>query len=180
MGRPDPSYLVVGHLNKVHGTRGEFLVWPLTDHPEGTFAPGVVLFLGTGEGGGPDPELPRLRVEGARPHKRGYLVRFAGVTDRNAAEALRGHYLMRPADEVEPPDEDELFYHELLGMTVELPDGTVVGEIVEVYETASADLLEVKGPERTHMIPFLADLVVEVDLDEARLVVDPPEGLLEV
>lgn len=180
MGRTDPDYLVVGHLNKPHGTKGELFVWPLTDHPEGAFAPGVVLYLGSGDTGEPDPDLPPLRVESARPFRRGFLVRFGGVEDRNAAETWRGHYVMRAVEDLEPRADDELFYHELLGMRVETPDGQVLGEITEVYELQPADMLEVRGDGKVRMIPFLMDLVVEVDLDERVLVVDPPEGLLDL
>ena len=180
MGRNDPLYLVVGHLNKPHGTKGELFVWPLTDHPEGTFAPGVVLYQGTGTAAEPDPDLPPLRVETVRPFRRGFLVQFGGVADRNRAREFQGNYLMRAIDELEPRADDELFYHQLLGMTVETVAGEVVGEIVEVYELEPADLLEVKSEDRRVMIPFLMDIVVEVDLDHGRMVVDPPDGLLDL
>ncbi len=180
MGRDDPRYLVVGHLNKPHGTKGELFVWPLTDHPEGTFAPGVVLYQGTGDASEPDPDLPPLRVEEVRPFRRGFLVRFGGVGNRQQARDFQGNYLLRAIDELEPRADDELFYHQLIGMTVETEDGERVGEIVEVYELSTADLLEVRDGDRSHMIPFLTDLLVEVDLEGRRMVIDPPDGLLDL
>ncbi len=180
MGRTDPRYLVVGQLNKPHGTKGELFVWPLTDHPEGSFAPGVVLFLGTGDAREPDPDLPPLRVVQSRPFQRGFLVAFGGVERRDQAEALRGTYLVRPVEELEPTDDDELFYHELIGLEVVTEDGFRVGEISEVYEMNPADMLEVRDGDRVRMIPFLLDLVVDVDLDAGRMVIAPPEGLLDL
>ena len=181
MGRPDPSYLVVGHLNRPHGTRGELFVWPLTDHPESTFAPGVIVYLGSGEGGEPDPDLPPLRVDAVRPFRRGFLVSFGGVDDRTGAERMQGHYLLRPMEELEPPGEDELFYHELLGLRVVTTDGEPVGVVREVFELRPADLLEVTLEDgRALMIPFIREILVEADLDEGVLVIDPPEGLLEL
>ena len=180
MDRSDPSYLVVGHINKAHGTKGEVFVWPLTDHPESTFAPGVILFLGDETGHEPDPARPSQTVESVRPFRRGYLVRFPGVGDRSSAEALRGLYLFRSVRHVEELDEGEFFYHQLLGMKVVTVGGEEVGEVTEVYELRPADLLEVRGPRGTHHIPFLKTVVQRVDPESGTLVIDPPEGLLDL
>ena len=180
MGREDPRFLVVGHLNKPHGTKGELFAWPLTDHPESVYAPGVVLSSGDEKGKEPDPELPPLRVETVRPFKKGYLVAFAGVHDRDQAELLRGRYLFQETEALAPLAEGEVFYHQLLGMQVVTTDGVALGQIAEVYELRPADLLEVHGPEGVVMIPFLNHIVVEVDTKEDRMIVDPPEGLLDL
>jgi 16S rRNA processing protein RimM len=152
MGREDPRFLVVGHLSKPHGTKGELFVWPLTDHPESVFAPGVVLLLGGEDQNAPDPDLPPLRIEGARPFRRGMLITFGGVDDRDQAELMRGRYLFRSADELEPLAEGDVFYHQL----------------------------EVTGDHGQKMIPFLEHIVVEIDADAGRLVIDPPDGLLDL
>ncbi len=180
MGRSEPSFLVVGHLNKAHGTKGELFVWPLTDHPEGSFAPGVILYLGDDTGNAPDPSLPSVLIETARPFRRGYLVRFQGVGTRDEAEALRDRYVLRSRSELPEVGDGEFLYHQLLGLTVVTVSGEEVGEIVEVYELRPADLLEIKGPSRTHFIPFLASLVEDVDLESATMVIDPPAGLLDL
>ena len=179
MARSEPSHLVVGHINKAHGTRGELFVWPLTDHPESTFASGVLVFLASEGGERPDPSQPVLTIEGVRPFRRGYLVRFAGVADRTQAEALRGRYLLRPRNELREPEEGEVFYHQLLGMRVVTTSGEELGEIVEVYELHPADLLEIRGPRGLIHLPFLASLVRSTDPEEGLMIVEPPEGLLE-
>jgi len=180
MERSEPSFLVVGHINKAHGTKGELFVWPLTDHPESTFAPGVILYLGDDTGQSPDPTLPSLSIESSRPFRRGFLVRFPGVLDRTGAERLQGRYLLRPLSDLEKLEDGEIFYHQLLGLKVVTVSGEEVGRIVEVYELRPADLLEVRGPGGTHHIPFLESIVREVDLGGGTLVIDPPEGLLEL
>jgi 16S rRNA processing protein RimM len=81
---------------------------------------------------------------------------------------------------LEGAQEGELFYHELLGMRVVTVDREEVGTIVEVYELQPADLLEVKGPSKTHFIPFLSSLVKEVDREDSLMVIDPPAGLLDL
>ena len=178
--RSDPRHLVVGHLAKAHGIKGELYVQPLTDHPEETYAPGVVLSFGGRTDNGPNPDLPPLRIEASRPFRKGYLVSFQGVEDRNQAEALRGGYVYREASEVEPPAEGELFHHELVGMEVFLRGGERLGEVSHLFELQPADLLEVRGDHKEYLIPFLDWIVVEVDAEGRRLVVDPPEGLLDL
>jgi len=179
-GRPDPLHLVVGHLSKAHGTKGELFVLPLTDHPEGTYVPGVVLSPGGVGVEGPDPDLPPLRIREVRPFRGGFLVAFHGIDDRNEAEPLRGYYLYRATAELEPLAEGEVFYHELLGMEVFTVAGERIGEVREVYDIRPADLLEVRGEGKEHMIPFLEHIIVEVDRERRRIVVDPPEGLLDL
>lgn len=175
----DPDYLVVGHLNRVHGIRGEFYVWPLTDHPDTTYRAGVRFRVSDATGDRPSDALPTLEVEGVRPYKRGFLVKFVEIDDRTEAERLRGRYLLRPFEEAEEPDEDELFYHQLLGMQVETVDGDELGTVREVYEVGHADLLEIRGVRGVLHVPLLASVVREVDVEEKRMVLDPPEGLLD-
>lgn len=180
MGRADPRYLVVGHINRAHGIKGELFVWPLTDHPEGVYAPGVVFYLGDGTSGEPDPDLPPLRLEKVRPFRRGYLMSFGGVDDRNGAELVRGHYLLQVVDDLPPLEGGELFYHQLLGLEVVTARGRVLGTVREVYEVRPADLLDIRGEEGSFLVPFLEDIVVEIDAEEGRLVIDPPEGMLDL
>lgn len=180
MGKTEaPHHLVVGHLNKAHGTKGEIFIWPLTDYPESTFAPGVVLYLCDANGDMPsDP--PTLRIEASRAYRRGYLVRFEGVRDRGGMEGLLDRYVSRSMEQIEDLEEGETFYHDLLGMEVVTVDGQRVGEVIEIYELKPADLLEIRGLERDFMIPYIAEMIQSVSVEENRIVLDPPPGLLEV
>ena len=183
MREPDPralpDYLVVGHLARAHGTRGELLVEPLTDHPGDVFAPGVVLRLADAAGRDPDPDLPPLRVRSVRPFRHGWLVTFGGVEDRSAAELLRGRYVLIERARLPALAEGEVFLHELIGLEVARADGTRVGEVVQVYELRPADLIEVRTERGTVLVPFVGSIVRGVDVAGGRLVIDPPEGLLE-
>lgn len=180
MGDDDPRWLVVGQIRKPHGVRGEVYVHPLTDHPEGVFSPGVVLHRGGSRGNDPDPDLAPLRVETVRPFRTGYLVLFGGMLDRNDAELVRDQYLMRELEQLAPLADDELFYHQLLGMSVETVGGAEVGRVREVYELQPSDLLEVRTRSGNVLIPFHRSVVVEVDREGRRLIIDPPDGLLEL
>ncbi len=178
--REDPRHLVVGRIKKAHGVRGEVSVQPLTDHPESTFAPGVVLYPEGGEGWIAEATQP-LVVEGVRHSNRGVLVHFAGLTSREEAEALRDVYLARPLDELEAKEEGEFFHHELVGLRVVTVSGEDVGTVVGVYEARSSDLLEVSRAQGSAlMVPFVGHIVKSVDLEAGTITIEPPEGLLEL
>ena len=180
MGKTEaPRHLVVGHLNKAHGTKGEIYVWPLTDHPENTFVSGGAFYLGDGEGALPSEPVV-LHIAESRAYRRGFLVRFEGVHDRHGSEDLCGRYVLRDFDQVGRPEQGEVFYHDLLGMEAVTVDGRRVGEVVEVYELQSADLLEIRGSEKSHMIPYISAMIRSVDVEDNRIVLDPPDGLLDI
>ena len=161
--RATPHFLVVGHINKPHGTKGEVFVWTLTDHPESIFAPGVVLLMGDNKGRVQEGE-PTLRIETVRPFRKGVLVRFQGSSTRNHSEELRDTYLLKAAEELEGRDEDELFYHELLNLNVVTVNGTELGRVREAEVRSAAEIL---GVRHVHFLDYL-----DAELDQA----DPVEA----
>jgi 16S rRNA processing protein RimM len=177
----EPSHVVVGHVSRPHGTQGELFIWPLTDRPETTFVSGETLWVADLEGALPDSAFAPVEISAVRPYRKGYLVSVDSVRTRAEAEPYHGRYLLRPLDAVEPLDEGELFYHQLLGLRVLLADGTEVGRVVEVYPIRPFDLLEVdRGDGTTALIPFQAGVVQDWDLEAGTLTITPPEGLLDV
>lgn len=171
--------LVVGHVPKPHGTRGEVFIWPLTDRPGEVFAPGREVIVGDEEGRAVEGE-PTLRIERVRHFKGGLLVKFRDHGDRNSVEFLAGRYVLAPLETLAPLEEGEYFYHQLLGMEVVTVDGEVVGRVREVYETEPVHLLEVVGDGKERLIPFAERLIREIDTEARRLVIEPPAGLLEI
>ena len=166
--------LVVGRIGHAHGVRGEVSVDVRTDDPDRRYAAGSVLATDP-------PELGPLTVERARPHHGRLLVQFAEVADRTAAEALRGTLLVVDAATAGDAGEDEWWDHELVGLAAVRPDGKPLGTVREVVHVPGAPLLAVVTDEgREVLVPFVADIVPEVDVPGGRLVVDPPEGLLEL
>lgn len=174
-----PPYLVVGHLNKAHGTKGEVFIWPLTDRPGSHFAPGVVLFPADKDGARPAEDRSPLEVESVRPYRRGFLAKFVGHDDRTAAEALRDVYVLRSFEDIDDLDEGEVFYHELLGAEVVTAEGDSVGCVKEVYPLKPTDLLEVAREKDTIVIPVVPG-VVTFERETGRVVIDPPPGLLDL
>ncbi|AQZ66064.1 ribosome maturation factor RimM [[Actinomadura] parvosata subsp. kistnae] len=164
--------LVVGRIGRPHGVRGDVTVEVRTDDPELRFAVGTPVATDPADRG-------PLVVTGRRWHKGVLLLTFEGVTDRDAAEELRGTMLVIDSSEVTPSDDpDEFHDHQLIGLAVETVSGEAVGEVEDVLHHGQ-DLLVVrrKGQEDA-LIPFVRALVPEVDVEAGRLVVDPPEGLL--
>ena len=173
-----PPYLVVGHLNKPHGMKGDMFLWPLTDRPDTHFTPGTVHLPGDEAAERPSESLAPLTIESARPYRKGLLVKFEGIDDRDSAEELRGLYLLRPFEAIDELEEGEIFYHELLGAAVVTVEGAAVGEVREVFHLQPADLLQVIGPDGEVMLPLIEQVVVEFDRERRRVVIDPPRGLL--
>ncbi len=135
---PDPPFLVVGRILRPHGVRGELFVASLTDREAETFRPGRELRVAGERDLEPDPNLPAFHVEAARPFKKGLLLRFEGVASRTEAEILKDRELLLPFHQAEPLDENELFQHQLLGLSVSTTEGRTVGRVVEFYEVEPA------------------------------------------
>ncbi|RBM19966.1 ribosome maturation factor RimM [Prauserella sp. PE36] len=168
--------VVVGRVAKAHGIRGELAVDVRTDSPEERFAEGAVL---TGQAR--DGSTTRLTVTAARWHSGRLLMRFAEVPDRTIAEELRGVLLLGDTDDLPPiEDPDEFYDHELEGLRAELTDGTVVGTVREVVHSPGGELLSVDRDGRDLLVPFVREIVPQVDVAGGRVVLDPPEGLLDV
>ncbi|WP_327150411.1 ribosome maturation factor RimM [Nocardia sp. NBC_01329] len=172
--------LVVGRVARSHGVRGELVVEVRTDEPEARFAPGAVLRGRAARAS--SSEVRDFTVESAREHSGRLLVQLAGVTDRSAADALRGTlFLVDSADLGPSEDPDEYYDHELEGLRVQLTDGTVVGTVTEVLHSAAGELLSVRAAEdgRDILVPFVTAMVPTVSIADRLIVIDPPEGLLD-
>lgn len=170
--------LVVGRVVKAHGITGELVVDVRTDDPEERFAPGNRLRLKPARGDGAHDVV----IESARPHGGRLLVRLPGVSDRNAAEALRGQLFVVDSAELPPiEDPDEFYDHQLEGLAVRTVDGSAVGTVAEVLHTAAGELLSVRTPESGEvLVPFVSAIVTSVSLADGVVEIDPPQGLLDL
>ena len=163
---------VVGVIGRAHGVRGEVAVELHTDEPERRFAPGQVL---RNEAGGRP-----FTVQSVRDHSGRLLVRFTEVIDRDAAEAVRGTVLVAVVEPDERPLESEEFYdRQLIGLRVRTGDGVVVGTVGSVLHLPTQEVLEVETADGTRLVPFVAALVPEVDLEAGVLTVADVAGLLD-
>ncbi|MET8577445.1 ribosome maturation factor RimM [Streptomyces sp. NPDC005012] len=166
--------LVVARIGRAHGIKGEVTVEVRTDEPELRLAPGAVLATDPASAG-------PLTIETGRVHSGRLLLRFEGVRDRTGAEALRNILLIADVDPDElPEEEDEYYDHQLMDLDVVTVDGEAVGRITEISHLPSQDLFVVEREDGSEVyVPFVQEIVVEIDLEEQRAVIDPPPGLID-
>lgn len=168
------SYLAIGQIVGPHGIRGEVKVAPLTDFPE-RFQSGAKVYLGAQTG---KTDAVQAEIAAARPHQDRWLVLFAHIKDRNAAEALRDLYVLIPEEDAMPLGEHENYAHDLIGLAVRTIDGQPLGQITEILFTAANDVYVVRDASSEILIPATREVVVSVDLAEGVMKVDPPAGLI--
>lgn len=151
--------LEVGRITKSHGVRGEVVVFLVTDRTD-RLTPGSVFVTDRGE----------LTLVGSKVFGDRFIVRFAGVDDRNAADALRGVALR-----AEPlaDDPDAFWVHELIGALVVEVDGTERGVVESVEANPAADLLVLSSG-------ALVPMTFVQSFDDGRVIVDPPAGLFDL
>ena len=171
---PPAPDIAVGRIGKPRGVHGEAFVEPWTDDPDSRFAAGTVLRTDP-PGAGP------LTVAESSSAGGKLVVRFDGVADRESAESLRGVRLVVAAADRPPLDDpDEFYASDLVGLAATTVDGAELGPVRDVLDIAGSDYLVIEVNGRDRLVPFVAALVPTVDLPGRRVVIDPPDGLLEL
>ena len=159
----------MGRLGRAVGLKGEIEVAVESDAPD-RFAVGSTLTVrGSGRA---------LTVRSTRTHRDRTIVTFDDVTDRNAAEALKGAELVIDASEARALEEAEFWDHDLVGCEVVTTDGARVGEVVDVLHAGSNEVLVVRGDGKEHLVPLIRDIVRDVQ-PRQRVTIDPMPGLLD-
>jgi len=170
----------IGLINKVRGLRGELSVMALTDDPERFRLLDGVVIEKPGPDGKPD-QLAAVEIEYVNFHGGRVIVKFKGCDDAGAAAAYRGRYISIARDQLIPLRPDSYYVFDLVGCTVTDMDGARIGELTEVLETGGNDVYIVT-PGRSGnatrksadiLIPALKSAVLEVDVINKRMVVDP-------
>jgi 16S rRNA processing protein RimM len=165
--------LQVARIGKPHGIRGEVTVQVLTDAPEDRFVPGTE-FVVEPESAGP------LTVNSARWNKDILLLGFDGIETRNEAETLRGAKLFIETEELDEDDDEGWYEHELVGLEARV-GSRVVGKVAALNTMPVQDLLLVKTPDGEEiLVPFVEQIVPEVNIEEGFILLTPPDGLFEL
>lgn len=164
------DFVEVGYARRAHGIDGEVVVRPQSDDPE-RWIEGATFIT--------DESPPRtLEATAVRTHKDDLLVRFAGIADRNAADALRGVVFQIPASERRQLGSAEFWPDDLIGAAAVGPDGQMLGSVVGVEFAAAQDRLVIETPQGERVeVPFVSAIVPGVDLEAGVVTVDAPEGL---
>jgi 16S rRNA processing protein RimM len=161
----------VGRVGRAHGLRGEVVIEVRTDEPERRLAPGTT-FAG--------PRGP-LTITSTRWHGDRLLATFAETADRTQAESMRGIALRLDVPDDERPDDPEEFYdHQLVGLRARVEAGAEVGPVTDVLHLPSQDVLVLDVDGREVLVPFVAEFVPAIDLDEGVVLLRPQPGLLDL
>ena len=182
----EPEYAIVGLIRKAQGIRGEVVIEPLTDKPDVVFASGSRVFAGTSDGDlaivtdvKGEEEKPTLTVVGTKPFKKGLIVQFEELQDRGSAELWRGRYLLAPFAELPPLQEDEVYLHDLIGMSVVSTNGEPLGAVTTFYELPQGIMLDVKTKGGSTIIPYRPEIIVRTDIAGRTIVIDDTIGLFD-
>jgi 16S rRNA processing protein RimM len=183
---PEPEYAIVGLIRKAQGIRGEVIVEPLTDKPDVVFAPGSRVFAGTTDGElavvhdvRGEEEMPTLTIARSQPFKKGLIVQFEELQDRDSAELWRGRYLLAPFSELPPLEEDQVYLHDLIGMRVVSTSGAEIGRVTTFYELPQGIMLDIATPRGSVIIPYRPEIVVQTDIGTRTIVIDDKLGFLD-
>ena|SRR5690349_5353156 len=166
--------VLVGRIARPHGLKGHVVVNPETDFVEERFAPGARLATRS-DGGDEQLTIAEARLQSGRP-----IVRFDGFATIADAERLAGRELRVSEDALQPLGEGVYYQHQLIGCLVETTDGRRIGAVARVEGGAAGSLLAVDGSRGEILIPLAQEITTSIDVAARRIVVDPPEGLLEL
>ena len=162
--------LVVGRIGRAHGVLGEATIEVRTDDPDLRFIVGNKLTLDNGK---------QLSIKSSRWHNQVLLLAFDGINDRNQIEELRDQLISTEVD-TNNMAEGEYHFQQLIGSEVFLKSGGLVGVVDEIVKLPGQDLLSVNKDGKEVLIPMVKQIIVSIDIKTKRIVVDPPEGLLDV
>ena len=156
--------MAVGQVAAPWGVRGDVKVLPLTDFPE-RFQRAAALWV----------RGRRHEVRRSRWSRGLVYLRLVGIDSRDSAEELRDALLEVPESDLTPLPEGQYYRFQVIGLEVRTPEGRSLGRVVEIIATGSNDVYVVRGGPRELLIPAIEDVVLEVDVQGGRLVVEPPE-----
>jgi 16S rRNA processing protein RimM len=165
----DADWVLIGVVAGAHGVRGEMKVDLQTDFPE-RFKRLTTVYTG--------PDHQPLQIAAVRKLGDRVALRVDAVTDRDAAQAMRGAELFIPIGEIMPLPAHTYYRDQIIGLRVETTSGEPLGTITDILITGSNDVYVAKDEQREVLIPALKDIVREVDLEGGRMVIEPVDGLL--
>ena len=173
-GIGENDLISIARIARPQGLRGEVIADLLTDFPE-RFARLDRAYVKRSNG-----ELLILELENSRPHKGRVALKFAGYDSINAAEELRGASVMITRDQLVELPEDTYYDFDLIDCEVTTMDGERLGRVAQVQNYGAAPLLTVRDGKRELLIPLVLSICVEIDTAQKRIVLNPPEGLLDL
>ena len=168
----EPVYLNVGFLRRPHGVRGEIMLEIQTEQPQ-IFVPEAKFYLG-------EEYLPHI-IASSRPHKKGILLSFDGIQDRDEIGDFRNTHVYAKISDLPTLDEDDFYGHEIIGLEViEDETGDSLGKIKEIIKTGANDVYVVTQESGNEiLLPAIPEVVLDIDLAEGQMSVFLLDGLIE-
>lgn len=170
------NFLSVGKVANTHGVRGELKIFPFTDFPEVRFAPGKELLFISPE----DGKQLKMKVVSSREQKTVFVVKLEGFDNINEVEKYKGWEVKVPKEEAVESEDNAYYFHEIIGCAVTTVEGEELGTITDILTPGANDVWVVKrkgGKEL--LIPFIEDIVKEVNIAEKTVKIEVMEGLLD-
>jgi 16S rRNA processing protein RimM len=164
--------VLIGRVARAHGNKGQVIVNLDTDFPDERFRAGAVVLVG--------PDARPFTIGHVRFHQGRPVVALVGIDTMNEAEALAGAELKVPAGASDALPAGTFYHYDLIGCLVTNTAGQAIGDVTAVEGTMEMSRLVVAGTRGEVLIPLVADICVEVDPAARRIVVNPPDGLLEL
>ncbi len=172
---PWDEMVVVGRIARVHGLRGHVVIDPQTDFPESRFGPGSTVYRAGAHG-----EIAPLRVTECRMHRGRPIVAFGGIASIDEAEPMAGAELRVPEGSLEQLPPDSFYHHDLVGCRVETRAGDAIGSVARIEGDGGASRLVVATGSGEVLVPLAAEICVSIDVARKVVVIEPPEGLLDL
>lgn len=166
--------ILLGRIMGTHGVRGQLKVLPYSGEADGVKASRTLFVGGTGDVWNAYP------VAAVSGHGKKLLVRLQRLDTIEQVQHLIGSEIYALRSELPPLEEGEYYWQDLMGMQVVTEDGEVLGPITDIFSTGSNDVYAVQGRDKEYLIPAIADVVVNVDLQHRIMTISPLEGLLDL
>ncbi len=170
----NPPFIAIARIARTRGNRGEVLVDLYTDYPD-RFSALREVWLEFKDG-----RMQCMGLEGSWEHKGRMVLKLAGVDSIGEAEGFVGCWVTVPADQAVRLPEGTYFDHDLVGCSVFDTRGNLLGVVQEVLRIAGNSQLVIQGHGRERMIPAVESICVRISIEEKRIIVDPPEGLMDL
>jgi len=162
----EPLFLIIGKIRKAYGLKGEIFMEVLTDFPE-RVKPGKIVFIGN--------EKAEQQIETVRKHQNGLLIKFRNLNDRKGIQSIQNNLIYVPATDLPKLDKNRYYFHELIGMRIQTEEGKKIGTVSEILETGANDVLVIKQEEKEVLIPFIKEVILDVQRKENVIIVKKQE-----
>ncbi len=171
---PENDPLVpIGKITGTHGIRGALKFHSYSGNLD-TLQKAKELILKSKTG-----ELKKIVIESATEHGNRLILRFCGYDDINKALPFVGREICLNRNLFPEPEEDEYYWCDIIGLEVVTDHGVSVGRVSDIFEAGSCDIYVVQSGNREHLIPSIAKVIKEIDIDSGKIVITPLEGLLD-